>query len=121
MKTSRLLAFATASTTLLGACVSGPTVKDPAAVNSLVAQECAIYIAAEQQMGTPNSNLSAGCPAGIAPANITATGTPGMATQFSEILFQRMIARGMPSALATQVSTSPAFKELVAFQAANAT
>lgn len=119
-------AFTLSATTLLflAGCLSGPTVKDPTALQTLVAKECAIYVAAEQQLNAEgrgvNGALTSGCPSGIAAANITATGTAGQATGFSEILFQRMIARGMPRDLAVQVSTSPAFKDVVDFQSANA-
>lgn len=110
---------------LFAGCIeSGPVVSDPAAIQSLVAQECAIYVAAEQQLAAEgrgvNGALSTGCPTGTVAGNITATGAAGQATGFSEILFRRMIARGMPNDLAVQVSTSPAFKNLVAFQASNA-
>ena len=107
----------------VSACVSpGGIVTDPQDQQALVVQECAIYVAAGQRLaaeGRPVAGLADGCPAGVAPGDIAATGVPGAATPFSEILFRRMIARGMPSDLANEISTSPAFKDLVAFQAAN--
>lgn len=110
--------------TLLGACVGGPVVTDSAAQQTLVVKECAIYLAAEQQLDAEGrgmgGSLSAGCPDGVTPGNISATGVAGQATGFSDILFRRMIARGMPQDLAVQVATSPAFKDLVDFHAANA-
>ena len=112
-----------AASILLSGCVSGPVVTDPQAQQGLVTRECAIYVAAERRLqaeGRPVTGLSEGCPAGIAPGNIQPTGVAGQATAFSEILFRRMIARGMPSDLAGEISTSQAFRDLVAFQAANA-
>jgi hypothetical protein len=114
---SLLLAATTA------ACVStGGIVTDPQDQQALVVQECAIYVAAEQRLaaeGRPVAGLTDGCPAGAAPGDIAATGVAGSATPFSEILFRRMIARGVPNDLANEISTSAAFKNLVAFQAAN--
>ncbi|WP_124111011.1 hypothetical protein [Palleronia sp. THAF1] len=98
-------------------------VSNPQAVQSLAEQECAIYVAAEKRLaaeGRPADGLSTGCAAATSPADIAPTGVAGQSTSFSEILFRRMIARGMPQDLAAEISTSPAFKELVRFQAANA-
>lgn len=118
----RQLLLSGAAVWVLSGCFANETVTDPAAKSALVVQECGIYLAAEQRLsaeGRPVAGLSDGCPPGAAVGNIAPTGVAGSATPFSEILFRRMIARGMPQDLAVEISTSIAFKDLVSFQAAN--
>ncbi|MEP3342572.1 MAG: hypothetical protein ABJO09_09735 [Hyphomicrobiales bacterium] len=106
----------------LSGCLDSGVATNPQAQQSLVTQECAIYFAAEERLaaeGRPVARMSNGCAPGIAPANIAPTGVAGQSTSFSEILFKRMIARGMPQDVAVDISTSAAFKTLVDFQAAN--
>jgi hypothetical protein len=105
----------------LSACVSTPALppEDPRQA-ALIEQECAIYFAAETQIqstggGVP-AGMSEGCPetAKARTANIAAIEPPyQFTTSYAEILYKRMIARGMPKDVALQVSKSEAFRTLV--------
>lgn len=106
---------------VLSACVSTPSLppEDPRQA-ALIEKECAIYFAAEMQIqssgaGVP-AGMSEGCPesARAVAANIAAIEPPHQFTSgYAEILYKRMIARGMPKDLALQVSKSEAFRALV--------
>ncbi|MGB7287113.1 MAG: hypothetical protein WBC71_09300 [Salaquimonas sp.] len=87
---------------------------------NLVEQECAVYFAVLAKMQnegrTARGNLTEGCPSsaqGIQ-ASISPTNPPRLLdSRFDRIIYQRMIARGMPEDLADQVRTSQSFYNLV--------
>ena len=88
---------------------------------SLVVSECAIYYAAVAKLArdgdAPNGNPTKDCPvsaqsraADINPMVSVPPVTPG----YPQTLYQRMIARGIPSAMADDIAKSKAFWDLVA-------
>lgn len=106
----------------LSACVPTTLPPEDPRRAELIAQECAIYFAAERQLASEGRALrraaSEGCPpeAAARRADIATRITPPIpGTEFSEILYRRMIARGVPNDLALQISGSPAFWDLVVY------
>lgn len=113
---------------LLAACDQTPpiVVEDNLPVDdprqqALVLSECAIYFAAvtkiEADGGTVAGNPIKDCPveararaADINPMVSVPPVTPG----YPETLYQRMVARGIPAAMAADISKSKAFWDLVA-------
>ncbi len=87
----------------------------------LVEAECAIYFTVLAQLTaqnrTANGNIAEGCPQSAAQvkADIAPVDPPReIESRYATILYQRMIARGMPKDTADAVSTSNAFYDLVA-------
>ncbi|WP_322892447.1 MULTISPECIES: hypothetical protein [unclassified Yoonia] len=87
----------------------------------LVFNECAIYFAAVAKLQAdglaPNGDPTRGCPADAAsrPADINPmVSVPSVSPGFPQDLYNRMIARGIPTDLATDISRSKAFWDLVA-------
>lgn len=88
---------------------------------ALLLSECAIYFAAVQKLESegraPSGNPTAGCPdeararaADINPMVSVPPVTPG----YPQTLYERMIARGIPTDLADDIAKSNAFWSLVA-------
>ncbi|MFQ1700868.1 hypothetical protein ACJ5NV_09750 [Loktanella agnita] len=115
-------------TSLIAACDQAPAIgADPALPlddprqETLVLAECAIYFAAEQKLAqdgqSAKGSMTANCPeeARARPADINPmVSVPSITPGYPETLYQRMIARGMPQALADDVAKSRAFWNLVA-------
>ncbi|PRY74981.1 hypothetical protein CLV80_11417 [Yoonia maritima] len=113
---------------LLAACDQTPSIvvednlpADDPRQQALVLSECAIYFAAvtkiEADGGAVAGNPTKDCPveararaADINPMVSVPPVTPG----YPQTLYQRMIARGIPAAMATDISKSKAFWDLVA-------
>ena len=113
---------------LLAACDQTPPIvvednlpADDPRQQALVISECGIYYAAvaklEQAGQAANGNPTKDCPiearakaADINPMVSVPPVTPG----YPETLYQRMIARGIPTAMADDISKSKAFWDLVA-------
>lgn len=87
---------------------------------NLIEAECSIYFTVRAQMASlgqiANGNMTDGCPpsskdirADITPTNIIQEKD----SRFSTIIHQRMIARGMPKEIASNVKKSRAFYDLV--------
>ncbi|OUD09333.1 hypothetical protein BVC71_11605 [Marivivens niveibacter] len=116
----RQTAFVIAAAIGLAACM-GPTLPadDPRQI-ALVKGECEIYFAAERQLGQAGTSLTQGCDPSYASSTADIAGTYGYpengGTAYSETLYRRMIARGMPNEMAMQISKSKAFWDLVALQ-----
>lgn len=86
----------------------------------LVESECAVYFTVRKQLLTQNraapASMTEGCPPATADiaADITPQESPPeIESRFGRIIFQRMVARGMPRDVAEDVSLSPAFYDLV--------
>lgn len=87
----------------------------------LVFNECAIYFAAVAKLRadgrSPNGDPTRGCPADAASraADINPmVSVPSVSPGFPQELYGRMIARGVPTDLADDISKSKAFWDLVA-------
>jgi hypothetical protein len=88
---------------------------------ALVFNECAIYFAAVTKLRAdgraPNGDPTRGCPANAAsrPSDINPmVSVPSVSPGFPQELYQRMIARGVPTDLANDIAKSKAFWDLVA-------
>ena len=88
--------------------------------DELIAAECSIYFTVEAKLAREfrqaNGNMSEGCPpdaaktvAEIVPSNPTRESD----SRYATILYQRMIARGMPKDVVDNVRKSNAFFNLV--------
>ncbi|WP_322889051.1 MULTISPECIES: hypothetical protein [unclassified Yoonia] len=89
----------------------------------LVFNECAIYFAAVQKLRadgrSANGDPTRGCPADAAarPTDINPmVSVPSVSPGFPQDLYNRMIARGVPTDLANDIARSKAFWDLVAFR-----
>lgn len=89
----------------------------------LVFNECAIYFAAVQKLQadgrSANGDPTRGCPSDAAarPTDINPmVSVPSVSPGFPQDLYNRMIARGVPTDLADDISRSKAFWDLVAFR-----
>ncbi|MFN3663965.1 hypothetical protein [Yoonia sp.] len=87
----------------------------------LVFNECAIYFAAVAKLRadgrSPNGDPTRGCPADAVSraADINPmVSVPSVSPGFPQELYGRMIARGVPTDLANDISRSKAFWDLVA-------
>lgn len=87
----------------------------------LIEAECAVYFTVRDQMAsqgqTANATMTEGCPttAQSIKADITPqVSPPTIESRFGRIIYQRMIARGMPKEVADEVGKSKAFYVLVA-------
>lgn len=116
MQESKFLATLVAPL-LLVACQSSLQVSDDdPRKKALIERECAIYFAIENQLQTTRSNISEGCPdsARALQVDISPIEPPKVIeSRFGELIYRRMIARGVSQAQATEVSKSEAFYQLV--------
>jgi hypothetical protein len=87
--------------------------------SELVTAECAIYFSVEAKLASEgrsaNGNMSEGCAeSGPKTADIAPINPPKqLDSRYATLLYQRMIARGMPKDVADGVRTSNAFYNLV--------
>lgn len=88
---------------------------------ALILSECAIYFAAVQKLEsdgrTANGNPTRDCPeaARARAADINPrVSVPPVSPGYPEMLYQRMIARGIPTDMADDIAKSQAFWNLVA-------
>jgi hypothetical protein len=114
-----LLAACSAQTPLSVVDAALPT--DDPRQERLVFNECAIYFAAVQKLRadgrSPNGDPTRGCPADAAgrAADINPmVSVPSVSPGFPQDLYNRMVARGIPTDLANDISRSKAFWDLVA-------
>ncbi len=97
-----------------------PTPSATASVSDVILKECAVYFAIVTRLANENipsnGNIAEDCPgeadinADITPINPP----PSMDERLASNLFRKMIARGVPSAIAADVSKSQAFADWVA-------
>ncbi len=96
---------------------AGPAKSVPEAqVNALVAEECALYVAAARDMNARGqavrSSMLEGCEAGIVSADLSTTVTRQAVTRFPELIYRRMLARGVSSETALKISKTKAYWDL---------
>lgn len=117
-----LSALVIGSALFLSACQTATDALDVDDVRKgeLVAAECAIYFTVEAKLARENRNsngkLSDSCifNSGSKAANIAPNSAPeDLDSRYATLLYQRMIARGMPKDIADEVKTSIAFYNLV--------
>ena len=130
---NRAFTLAAVASLTLSACASAPSTQssskaaEPA--NPIILAECALYEAAMQRVavaeGAPKFGIVEGCP-GYEHIFVPGTATlflktasapiPPAATalgKMGKILFRRMIARGVPNAIATDMVADPLFAAAV--------
>jgi hypothetical protein len=113
---------------LLAACDQTPAIApqpdlpaDDPRQAQLIAAECAIYFAAvtklEAQGTDVSGNPTRGCPpeaAAVSQDINPMVSFPPMMSGYPQILYQRIVARGIPVATADEIAQSKAFWDLVA-------
>lgn len=122
------LTAATAALFTLAACEQTPAIAadpnlpvDDPRQEALVVSECAIYFAALQKLesegrsasGNPTRNCPDAARGRAADINPRVS-VPPVSPGYPEMLYQRMIARGIPQDLADDIAKSQAFWNLVA-------
>ncbi|WP_341366139.1 hypothetical protein [Yoonia sp. BS5-3] len=120
--------FLGATLTLFAACAQTPAIApqpelplDDPRQQALVISECAIYFAAVQQLESEgrsaNGNPTRDCPdeaRGRAADINPRVSVPPVSEGYPQTLYNRMIARGIPTDLADDIAKSQAFWNLVA-------